>query len=109
MRGADLHDGMETIISSSPDHSYVFVRVYLLSENGEVQSGYSMSTHAYTGGSIDFNEEEFVFDSVSQSDILRVSIHATSTDSNSSYSECGGMLLLPLSRLQDGVSVSPIN
>jgi hypothetical protein len=105
LQGADLHDGIESIKFNSTDQDYIFLRVQMLDANNQLQCGYTMNTHQYKGGSIDFNEEECVFDGAQHLFSLHVSVFVTNTLKEFNYSECGGQLTFPLSRLEDNVPV----
>lgn len=104
LQGTDLQDGIESINNPS-DLSYIFLRVQLLDESNQLRCGYTMNTHQYSGGSIDFNEEECILDIVHHTFSLNVSVHVTNSLTENGYSECGGHVTVPLSRLEDNVAV----
>lgn len=76
-------------------------------ENNIIQT-YSSAALPYTGGCIDFNEEEFLFENVFQTNSIRVSLHASKGTGKKNVNICGGHVVIPMNRLEENIPVFPL-
>lgn len=66
---------------------------------------YSSAALPYTGGCIDLNEEEFLFENVVQTSSIRVTLFASKGTGKKNINICGGQVTIPMNRLEENIPV----
>lgn len=81
----------------------VYARIVIANENGEPLYHFSTATFSYSSGTLDICAEEYVFEGISSSYNVIASLYAANT-----YFEnkCIGLVVIPISRLEENTLVS---
>jgi hypothetical protein len=105
LQGTDLYDGLEISETEVSLYHFVFLRLTMIDDENNIILSYSSNSLPYSGGCIDFNEEEFLFENVLQTNSIRVALIASKGTGKKNMSVCGGEVEIPMNRLEENIPV----
>jgi len=105
LQGTDLLDGLVVKENESYSYRHIYINVSILDDMNGLLRSLSSCMLPYSGGSIDFNEEEFEFDAVFPTYAVEVAVYAMASANKKTVDKCSGRLIIPLSRLEENAAV----
>jgi hypothetical protein len=105
LQGTDLYDGLEICNTEIPLYHFVFLQLAMIDDGSNIILSYSSNSLPYSGGCIDFGEEEFLFENVLQTNSIRVALFASKGTGKKNINVCGGEVQIPMNRLEENIPV----